>query len=78
MTRKRHQAKQEPTPTQNKQLPTSRSNVTKWKLSNFYDFRNLRDVTRYKMQLQDALRSTDSMRLPTVTVIRRKRFGPTN
>jgi hypothetical protein len=48
------------------------------RLDNFYNFHNWRDVIRYKTQLQDALRSTGSTRLPTVTLIRRVRSGPTN
>ncbi len=41
------------------------------RLDNFYNFRDMRDVTRYKMRLQEGLHSIDSMRLPTVTVRRR-------
>lgn len=48
------------------------------RLENFYNFRNLRDVTRYKMRLQDALHSTGSTRLPRVTLIRHAPPGPTN
>jgi len=48
------------------------------KLDNFYDFRNWRDVTRYKTQLQDALSSTGSTRLPRVTLIRQNNSGPTH
>ena len=48
------------------------------KLDNFYDFRDWRDVTRYKTRLQEGLRSTGSTRLPRVTVIPRKRPGPTS
>jgi hypothetical protein len=47
------------------------------KLENFYDFRNWRDVTRYKTQLQDGLRSIGSTRLPKATLIRIARAGPT-
>jgi hypothetical protein len=56
---------------------TSRSNAIAWRLDNFYDFRNWRDVTRYKTRLQDALHSTGSTRLPRVTVTRPNRSGPT-
>ncbi len=48
------------------------------RLRNFYNFRNWRDVTRYKMRLQDALHSTGSTRLPTVTLTRRVPRGPTS
>jgi len=48
------------------------------RLDNFYNFRDWRDVTRYKMQLQEGLRSIDSMRLPRVTVTPVKRPGPTD
>lgn len=54
------------------------SSATTVKLANFYDFRNWRDVTRYKTRLQDGLRSTGSTRLPTVTLIRREPHGPTS
>ena len=37
-------------------------------LGNFYDFQDMRDVTRYKTRLQEGLLSIDSTRLPTVTV----------
>jgi hypothetical protein len=47
------------------------------KLDNFYNFRDWRDVTRYKMRLQDGLHSTDSTRLPRVTVTRSRPRGPT-
>jgi hypothetical protein len=50
--------------------------VISLKLDNFYDFRDWRDVTRYKTRLQDALHSIGSTRLPRVTVIRHKRPGP--
>ncbi len=48
------------------------------KLDNFYNFRDWRDVTRYKTRLQEGLHSTGSTRLPTVTVTRSKRPGPTD
>lgn len=48
------------------------------RLKNFYNFRNWRDVTRYKTRLQDALHSTGSTRLPTVTLTRPAPRGPTN
>ncbi|QEG37839.1 hypothetical protein Pr1d_51870 [Bythopirellula goksoeyrii] len=48
------------------------------RLKNFYNFHDWRDVTRYKTQLQDALHSTGSTRLPTVTLIRSVRSGPTS
>ncbi len=48
------------------------------KVANFYDFRDWRDVIRYKTRLQDALHSTGSTRLPTVTLTRTKPVGPTS
>jgi hypothetical protein len=58
--------------------PRNLSSVTVLKLENFYDFRNWKDVTRYKMRLQDGLLSTGSTRLPTATLIGRERRGPTS
>jgi len=55
--------------------PASRSSVTTMKLDNFYDFRSSRDVTRYKMRLQDALFSTGSTRLPKIMLTRRRQVG---
>ncbi len=43
----------------------SPSSATTVKLENFYDFRNWKDVTRYRTRLQDGLHSTGSTRLPT-------------
>ena len=57
---------------------TNRSNVTSVRLKNFYNFHDWRDVTRYKTQLQDALHSTGSTRLPTVTLTRTVPSGPTS
>ncbi len=48
------------------------------KLDNFYDFRSSKDVTRYKMRLQDALSSTGSTRLPKVIRIRAEHVGQMN
>jgi hypothetical protein len=37
-------------------------------LENFYDFRNWKDVTRYKTRLQEGLHSIGSTRLPRATI----------
>jgi hypothetical protein len=50
--------------------------VTIARLENFYDFRNWKDVTRYKTRLQDGLLSIGSTRLPRATLIRSTRRGP--
>lgn len=60
------------------QISDNRSSVTTRKLVNFYDFRNSKDVIRYKMRLQDGLHSTDSTRLPTEILIHSERVGPTS
>ncbi|MCG8451378.1 MAG: hypothetical protein MI725_17570 [Pirellulales bacterium] len=53
-------------------------NETTLRLDNFYNFRNWRDVTRYKMRLQDALHSTGSTQLPKMTLIRSEQVGQTS
>lgn len=53
------------------------SQETTVKLANFYNFDDLRELTRYSKRLWDSLHSTDSTTSqPTVTVTRKKRHGP--
>jgi hypothetical protein len=65
-------------PPSKKSTISNPSSATTVKLENFYDFRNWKDVTRYKTRLQDGLHSTGSMRLPRATLTRREPPGPTS
>jgi hypothetical protein len=56
----------------------NRSSVMIVRLENFYDFRNWKDVIRYKTRLRDGLHSIGSTRLPRATLIRRVSPGRMN